>query len=48
MKVSIDCNNPKCRAIYHADVKTFKPHKLKTVCPFCGVKIKIKTGDKDE
>lgn len=48
MKQTIDCKNPKCRAIYHQEVKTFRPHKLKAACPFCGRKIKIKVGDKDE
>lgn len=48
MKHSLDCKNPKCRAIYHVEVKTFKPHKLKASCPFCGQKIKIKIGENDE
>ncbi|MDX9744229.1 MAG: hypothetical protein RBT59_10450 [Arcobacteraceae bacterium] len=48
MKHSLDCKNPKCRAIYHVEVKTFKPHKLKASCPFCGLKTKIKVGEDDE
>lgn len=48
MTRSIDCKNKKCRAIYHIEVKTFKLHKLKACCPFCGRKIKIKVGDKDD
>lgn len=32
--LTLDCKNQKCRAIYNVKVKTFKPHKVKDICPF--------------
>ena len=45
--ISIDCKNQKCRAIYHVKIKTFKPHKVKASCPFCGRTIKKIIGVND-
>lgn len=48
MHITLDCNNKKCRAVYHVKIKTFKPHKVKASCPFCGRKIKKRVGEDDE
>lgn len=36
MKTTIECKNKKCNAIFHAKYKTFKRHRIKAICPFCG------------
>lgn len=46
--LTLDCKNQKCRAIYNVKVKTFKPHKVKAICPFCGRKIKIRVREENE
>lgn len=46
--ISLDCKNQKCRAIYNVKIKTFKPHKIKASCPFCGKTIKKRVGENDE
>ena len=48
MILTLDCKNQKCRAIYHVKIKTFKPHKVKASCFFCGRKTKIRVGEENE
>lgn len=47
-QIPIECKNIDCKAIYHIKIKTFKSHKVKASCPFCGKTIKKRVGENDE